>query len=99
MYFLLMVFINDYPYTVALLLNNYRCHESILSLPSDLFFESALQVRTHNKLHPKTSSALKFICTSMDSSAVVSMEDESEEEAKITLEQVIIMYVTTKLRF
>ena len=41
-----------------------------------------------SKLHPKTSSALEFICTSMDSSVVVSTVDHSEEEAIITLEQV-----------
>ena len=45
-------------------------------------------MRTHSKLHPKTSSALEFICTSMDSTKVVSEDDISEEEAVITLEQV-----------
>ena len=72
----------------AVLLTNYRCHDSILRLPSNLFFESTLQVRTHNKLHPKTSSALKFVCTSLDSSVVVSAVDYSEEEATLALEQV-----------
>ena len=56
-------------------------------------------MRAHSKLHPKTSSALKFICTSMDNSVAVSMEDKSEEEeAKITLEQVNMKCITTKLR-
>ena len=54
-------------------------------------------MRTHSKLHPKTSSALEFICTSMDSSKVVSEDDKSEEEAMITLEQVNMMCVTTNI--
>ena len=77
-----------YSFCVALLLTNYRCHESILRLPSNLFFKSTLQVRTNSELHPKTSSALKFVCTSMNSSIATSTEDCSYEEARITLEQV-----------
>ena len=53
-------------------------------------------MRTHSKLHPKTSSALEFICISMDSTIVVSKDDKSEEEAMITLEQVNLMYITAK---
>ena len=47
-------------------------------------------MRTHSKLHPKTPSALEFICTSMDSNVVVSRDDYSEEEAEITLKQVLL---------
>ena len=76
-------------FILALLLTNYRCHDSIMRLPSNLFFESTLQVRAKDsKLHPKTSSALEFFCTSMDSSVVVSRDDFNEEEAIFTLEQV-----------
>ena len=74
--------------TLALLLTNYRCHDSILRLPSNLFFNSTLQVRSNSKLHPKTVSALEFICTSIDSTITTSSQDYSEEEAKTTLEQV-----------
>ena len=81
-----------YPY-IALLLTNYRCHDSILRLPSNLFFKSTLQVCTHSKLHPKTSSALEFICVSLDSSVIISVEDKSEEEAVITLKQVTLIAV------
>ena len=76
-----------YIFPLALLLTNYRCHDSILRLPSNLFFNSTLQVRTNSELHPKTSSALRFVCTSMKS-MIVSTEDCSMEEARITLEQV-----------
>ena len=50
-------------------------------------------MRAYSKLHPKTSSALEFICTSMESSVVVSEVDYSEEEATVTLEQVSPMWL------
>ena len=50
-------------------------------------------MRAHSKLHPKTSSALEFICTSMDTSRKKSLEDISEEEAIITLEQVNLLCI------
>ena len=78
-------------FNLALLLTNYRCHETILRLPSNLFFNSTLQVRTSSQLHPKTSSALEFVFTSMDSGdngKVVSCEDCCEKEARIVLKQV-----------
>ena len=50
-------------------------------------------MRAHSKLHPKTSSALEFVCTSMDSSNIVSVADYSEEEATITLEQVTLIVI------
>lgn len=73
---------------LALLLTNYRCHGSILRLPSNLFFDSTLQVRSNSRLHPKTSSALNFVFTSMDSSTVGSATDSNEKEAITLLEQV-----------
>ena len=80
---------------LALLLTNYRCHDSILRLPSNLFFNSTLQVRTNSELHPKTFSALEFVCTSMDSGVVASAKDCCREEARITLEQVRAPNLTT----
>ena len=73
---------------VGLLLTNYRCHDSILRLPSNLFFKSTLQVRTNSRLHPKTVSALEFVCTSVNSTITISSQDYSEIEARATLEQV-----------
>ncbi|XP_065917902.1 3'-5' exoribonuclease HELZ2-like isoform X2 [Dysidea avara] len=75
------------PYA-GLLLTNYRCHDSILRLPSNLFFKSTLQVRTNSRLHPKTVSALEFVCTSVNSTITISSQDYSEIEARATLEQI-----------
>ena len=72
-------------YLLALLLTNYRCHGSILRLPSNLFFNSTLQVRANSKLHPKTSSALIFVSTSMDSSNFSSTKDSNENELAVAL--------------
>ena len=77
---------------LALLLINYRCHGSILRLPSYLFYKSTLQVKSKASLHPKTSSALVFVCTSIDSAVTTSKEDCSQEEAREVLEQVGIVY-------
>ncbi|XP_065917898.1 3'-5' exoribonuclease HELZ2-like isoform X3 [Dysidea avara] len=72
----------------ALLLTNYRCHGSILRLPSYLFYNSTLHTKSDVSLHPKTSSALAFVCTSVDSTITTSKEDFSQEEARTILEQV-----------
>ena len=53
-----------------------------------MFFKSTLHVRSNSKLHPKTVSALEFVCTSVDSTITTSSQDFSEEEARATLEQV-----------
>ena len=84
-------------HVLGLLLTNYRCHDSILRLPSNLFFQSTLQVRADCKLHPKTVSALEFVCTSIDSTITTSSQDYSEEEARATLEQVRIHNKKTRL--
>ena len=55
-------------------------------------------MRTNSKLHSKTSSALEFVCTSMDSGVVVSAEDCCKKEARITLEQVCV-YVSSIICF
>ena len=53
----------------ATLITNYRCHRSLLALPSYLFYNSALitnnepEKQTH--LHPDTTFSLRFICSSL----------------------------------
>jgi len=85
---------------LALLLINYRCHASILRLPSYLLYDSTLQAKSDVSLHPKTSSALVFVCTSIDSKITTSKEDFSQEEARITLGQVsnIVLCAITRSR-
>lgn len=73
---------------VAPLLTNYRCHETILRLPSALFYESTLQPRSTSKLHPSCISAIEFVCTSLDQTILHNCPDYDDTEVKILLEQV-----------
>ena len=47
------------------LLTNYRCHHTILSLPSYLFYESALLTKAKASTH-SSLNGLHFICSSLD---------------------------------
>ena len=73
---------------VAILLTNYRCHDTILRLPSMLFFESTLQAHSIAELHPSCTSALEFVCTSLDQNRLYNCPDFDDMEAVILLEQV-----------
>ena len=74
----------------ATLIHNYRCHHSLLALPSYLFYHSALIAnRDPSKqalLHPKTSYALHFICSSLDDTIVEVQDSTNREEAVLLLE-------------
>ena len=74
---------------VAPLLTNYRCHDTILRLPSVLFFESTLQARSTSQLHPSCISALEFVCSSFDQSKLCNCPDYDDNERDILLEQVL----------
>ena len=50
---------------------------------------------TNSELHPKTSSALMFVCTSMDSTITTSSQDCCKEEAITTLELVSCIFLST----
>ena len=73
----------------ATLLTNYRCHRSLLALPSYLFYHSTLITnRVAAKqalLHPKTSYALHFICSSLDDTIVEVKESTNEREGSLLL--------------
>ena len=74
----------------ATLLTNYRCHRSLLALPSYLFYHSALITNKmavkQALLHPDTKFSLHFICSSLDDSIVEVTENTNEREAKLLLE-------------
>ena len=74
----------------ATLLHNYRCHRSLLALPSYLFYHSALIAnRNASKqalLHPDTTYSLHFICSSLDDTIVEVKDSTNREEAVLLLE-------------
>ena len=77
---------------IATLLTNYRCHDTILRLPSNLFFESTLQARSTSQLHPSCVSALEFVCTSLDDTRLCNCPDFDDNEVNILLQQVYTYY-------
>ena len=72
------------------LLTNFRSHHALLSLPSYLFYGSALAsaAKTTTQLHPDAKYSLKFICTSLDDSIVQVKSSSSEREATLILNEV-----------
>ena len=67
----------------ATLLTNFRCHHSILSLPSYLFYDSTLitaaEAVTH--LHPKVKYPLHFICSDLSKAKEVCASSNDFEVA------------------
>ena len=75
----------------ATLLNNYRCHRALLSLPSYLFYDSALlsKAESNAQLHPKAEFPLHFICSSLESIKCGVQDNSYESEAEILLDEVM----------
>ena len=74
----------------ASLIINYRCHRSLLALPSYLFYNSALitnniaEKQAH--LHPDTTFSLQFICSSLDEKIFTVDESTNRQEAVFLLD-------------
>ena len=66
----------------ASLLTNYRCHSSILTLTSSLFYEHTLLSRSKSQTHPLAPYPLIFICSSIDKESL-NLPAENENEAKV----------------
>ena len=77
----------------ATLLTNYRCHRSLLALPSYLFYHSALITNRmavkQALLHPDTTFSLHFICSSLDDSIVEVTENTNQDEAHLLLQAAV----------
>ena len=75
----------------ATLLNNYRCHRALLSLPSYLFYDSALLTKAESnaQLHPKAGFPLHFICSSLESIKCEVQDNSYVNEAEILVEEVV----------
>lgn len=68
------------PYT-ATLIKNYRCHESILAIPNQLFYCSELTSNVPN--NPNGSYSLFFVCSSLSHT-----QPSPELEARVLLNEV-----------
>ena len=72
------------------LLKNYRCHSVLLSLPSYLFYESALlpSKDKHISPHPKAGT-MHFICSALDTNVKEVKEPVNQNEVRILLQEVL----------
>ena len=77
------------------LITNYRSHHALLSLPSNLFYDSALisAAESATRLHPKAKFPFHFICSSLADDVVEIVESKNELEATLLLKE-ILKYVS-----
>lgn len=71
------------------LITNYRCHPSILMLPSSLFYQCTLLSRSDIKAFPEYPFPLVFECSSLNQSPPANFQAENTEEAKVLVNRVI----------
>ena len=72
----------------ASLLTNYRCHSSILTLTSSLFYKHTLLSRSTCQTHPLAPYPLVFTCSSIEKHSLERLPAENVEEAKVLVEKV-----------
>ena len=70
----------------ASLLTNYRCHSSILSFTSSLFYQHTLLSRSSSETHPLAPYPLVFTCTSIDNN-IKNLPAEDLHEAKVLVQK------------
>ena len=76
----------------ASLLTNYRCHSSILTLTSSLFYEHTLLSDSRSQrmcdTHPLAPYPLVFTCSSIVKKSLMSVPAENQHEAKVLVEKI-----------
>ena len=91
-YYTLKWFLHVSYFIIAALLQNYRCHSSIVKLSATLFKYPHLKSLSRIQLHPLSNkSGLEFVATSLDSKVELNNGDTKlyYDEALMTLKQVI----------
>ena len=73
----------------ATLLTNFRSHHALLSLPSYLFYGSALVTvaETTSHLHPDTDYPLHFVCSSISEDVLPIEDSVNTSEASLVLSE------------
>ena len=74
----------------AILLTNFRSHHALLSLPSYLFYSSALMTvaEATTQLHPDAGHPLHFICSSLDQDVQEVSESSNIKEIELIFKEV-----------
>ena len=81
-----------YPISISLknhtasLLTNYRCHSSILTLTSSLFYQHTLLSRSTSETHPLAPYPLVFICSSIKKQSLKNLPAENPNEARVLVQ-------------
>ncbi len=72
------------------LLTNFRSHHALLSLPSYLFYGSALVTvaEATTQLHPDAQYPLHFVCSSLDDEVITVEDSVHVREVDMILQQV-----------
>ena len=72
------------------LLTNFRSHHALLSLPSYLFYGSALitVAEATTQLHPDAKYPVHFVCSSLDEDVLQVEESFNEKEVSLVLDEV-----------
>jgi len=79
---------NNNRHWISNLLVNYRSHEAIMRLSSNLFYDSTVVSKSPSRLHPSTCYPLHFVCTSMVNKDFRNVSDINEDEIAAVLEEV-----------
>ena len=75
----------------ATLLTNYRCHASIVTLSSSLYYEHTLLPRSKNSTHPRAPYPLVFIATSLEEKDIFSdVPAQDYKEVDVLLNEVLL---------
>ena len=72
------------------LLTNYRCHSSILTLTSSLFYQHTLLSRSTSETHPLAPYPLVFTCSSIEKQSLKNLPAENWNEARVLVEKMHI---------
>ena len=70
------------------LLINYRSHEAIMRLSSNLFYNSTVVSKSNSRLHPHTCYPLHFVCTSLEEGTFQDVSDICCDEVDVVLREV-----------
>ena len=77
------------------MLTNYRCHASIVTLSSSLYYEHTLLPRSKNRTHPRAPYPLVFIATSLEDNVIFSdVPAQDYKEVDVLLNEVLLFLKT-----
>ena len=79
---------NSNPQWISHLLINYRSHEAIMRLSSNLFYNSSVVSKSTAVLHPSTCYPLHFVCTSLTYGKFQNVIDIDMSEVDVVIKEV-----------